>query len=141
MKKIISALLLTTLVIGMGVVEANAAPHANTPPNPNHPNVIVFHKGGTHIIPTAPANRTEANWYLVLEGKDLIMRAGQSGNFHQWFINGEVGYHSVWNVTKNGKCPPKAEKIVGGWGDYMDSSATYCVITNEFRGIMPPSWQ
>ena len=141
MKKIISTLTLIVLLVGLGVADVFAAPPAPKPPRPDHPNVIVFHNGGSHQIPIAPEARTQENWYLVLEGSDLIMKAGNSDNFHQWFINGKVGYHSVWNVTKNGKCPPHGEIIKGGWGDYMDSSAEYCVITNQFRGIYPPTWK
>ncbi len=103
-------------------------------PNPNNPNVVVYHSTGPHTIPI-PEQPS-------LDGHDLVMRNGNSGNFNQWFWNDSIGYHSVWNMTKNGKCEngyliknAREPEGVGAvtWGDYLVPGADYCVITNEFH--------
>jgi len=96
-------------------------------PDPNNPNVVAYYEDGIHAIPL--------NATIWLEGYDLVMKNGNSGNFNQWFWNGDIGYHSVWNVTKNGNC---ANGVLIHdpnplWGDYLVDNADYCVITNIFQ--------
>jgi len=130
MKKFISMTVFSVIVLLTVTKTASAAPP------PTNLNVVDFFPTGPHAIPMQPNN-------IVLEGADLVMRRGNTSKFHQWFINGEVGYHTVWNTIKNGKCPPHGvviENAYPQWGYYLEEGATYCTITNEFRGIFPPSW-
>ncbi len=73
MKKtfIVSALALGILAMNSGM--AFAAPYNAAD---NNPQVVAFYPTGTHGIPSEPcANHV---------GEDLVMRAGNSGNFQQW---------------------------------------------------------
>lgn len=99
---------------------------AKAAPNPNNPNVVAYYENGPHTIPLNPQ--------FSVEGFDLVMKNGNSGNFNQWFWNGDIGYHSVWNMTKNGKCENGVliHNAYPGWGYYLVPNADYCVITNEF---------
>lgn len=108
----------------------------------NNPNVVAFYPSGDHGVVGENANHN---------GTDLVMRAGQSGNFQQWFYgqalegpNGSPiteGDHSLWKVSRGGTCPagsfalqvstdPNSNNF---WGDYLEDGATYCVRTNDFH--------
>jgi hypothetical protein len=128
--------MMTALVLGFGVTLAFAQTIRAAPFNAadKNPNVVAYYPTGPHGIVGIPGTNHE--------GADLVMKAGKSGNFQQWFygtnpLTGETyGVHSIWNVTKNGKCPANAtlvENAYPGWGDYLQPGADYCVIENIFK--------
>jgi len=101
----------------------------------HNPNVVAYYETGPHGIVG------ESGVYH--EGEDIVMRAGKSGNFQQWFYGesdetqGKEGDHSVWLVKKDGKdCPDHfvlVENASENWGDYLKPGADYCVKTNDFH--------
>lgn len=101
-------------------------------PNENNPNVVAYYENGPHAIVGEPD---------VHYGKDVVMKAGNSGNFQQWFygtsaLEGEHGEHSVWQISKDGTCPDKWDHVADPhpeWGDYLTPGTDYCVHTNEFK--------
>jgi hypothetical protein len=102
------------------------------PKDPNsNPNVVAYYPTGDHGV---------VGEYYLHTGSDLVVAAGNSGNFDQWFIgtttesNGAtVTEHSVWNLSHNGTCPngwilvPNAS---ADWGSYLTAGADYCVSTS-----------
>lgn len=103
-----------------------------------NPNIVANYEDGPHGIPG------ESEYH---EGKDVVMAAGKSGNFQQWFYgysaeDGGIieGDHSVWKLSKDGSCPDNsfAMTVTGPdgdnfWGDYLEYGSTYCIHTNDFR--------
>ena len=127
-------IMVLALVLGATLLPAKPVSAAPFNAADNNPQVVAYYPTGPHGIVSIPG----ANH----EGEDLVMRAGKSGNFQQWFygtfpLTGETyGVHSVWNETKNGKCPANAtlvENAYPGWGDYLEPGADYCVIENIFK--------
>jgi hypothetical protein len=131
------AVIMSGLLI-FGVSSVSAAPFKAEDKNPN---VLVYYEDGKHGIVGEDA---------LHEGQDLVMKAGKSGNFQQWFYGiayeGEGGAaitegdHSVWKLSKDGSCPEGWYKLEGVntspdkfWGDYLEYGATYCIHTNDFR--------
>jgi hypothetical protein len=121
----------------MGVIVAAASlmsvGHAYAAPfNANNPNIVANYDSGPHGIPQEPEYH---------EGMDVVLKAGNSGNFQQWFegtstSEGYHGEHSVWReVGSDTSCP-------SGWdlyldphpehGDYLTPGANYCVKTNGY---------
>lgn len=98
----------------------------------NNPNVVAFYDSGTHGIVGESATHTST---------DLVMGAGKSGNFQQWFWGtaGGVkdGDHSLWkNVGSKTSCPKGWDLVKNAslsWGSYLAAGANYCVRTNDFR--------
>ena len=99
----------------------------------NNPQVVAYYAGGLHTI---PGEEGSSHW-----GEDLVMRAGGSGNFQQWFLGWSAGEsfhgeHSVWLISRTGNCPQSFMVYVDpnpGWGDYFVDGATYCVKTNNYH--------
>lgn len=130
MKLIFSFLILLSLVF-FGTSAAFASP---IQPNFDNPNVVAYYPSGIHTIVGEQND--------VHTGIDIVMAAGGSGNFQQWFLGtstneGLHGDHSVWLVQKNGSCANGWTEVVNAypsWGDYLQPGANYCVKTNEFSG-------
>lgn len=129
MKKL-TAIFSALVISFFGVTSAFAAPF-----NSNNPNIVANYSSGDHGIVGEP--------YLH-QGADVVMRAGNSGNFQQWFYgtseeNGGIteGDHSVWiNVGTKTNCPGHAVLVASAypaWGDYLQPGANYCVSTNDFH--------
>lgn len=125
MKYLYTTLLLLAAVILGGANTAKAAA------SPNNPQVVAYYLTGSHGI---------VGEYYLHEGKDVVMRAGNSGNFQQWFYGtsaeGVHGDHSVWKISKNGTCSDGAILVPNAsasWGDYLVHGADYCVKTNDFH--------
>lgn len=70
------------------------------------------------------------------------MKAGNSGNFQQWFYGdsteeqGVHGDHSVWrHIGSETSCPPGWDFVAQpnpDWGDYLENG-NYCVHTNDYH--------
>ena len=101
-------------------------------------NVVSYYFDGRHEIPGEP---NEEHF-----GEDLVMKAGNSGNFHQWFLGWSEeesyhGEHSLWLVKRGPECPddfleipdanPEGDDV--GWGDHFPEGADYCVKTNDYK--------
>lgn len=116
----------------LGAPVALAAP-TNTPKGNNNPNVVAFYTTGDHGI---------VGEYSLHTGADLVMAAGKSGNFQQWFTgNGDgtltyEGDHSVWkSVGTSTSCPKGWSLVVNAqkdWGSYLQPG-NYCVHSNDFK--------
>ncbi len=101
----------------------------------NNPQIVANYSEGEHGIP----GQTYTH-----EGKDVVMKAGNSPVVQQWFVGtseeeGFHGEHSVWKLSKDGTCPPNWFQMTptepdGGnyWGDVMEFGQTYCIMTNQF---------
>jgi hypothetical protein len=95
---------------------------------------VAYYPEGRHAI----AGESNDQYY----GRDLVMRRGNTGQFHQWFEgtdpNGKfVAIHSVWNTANHGTCPKNWITIPNAyplWGYYMEQGATYCVHNNYYLG-------
>jgi uncharacterized protein YbdZ (MbtH family) len=101
-----------------------------------NPNIVAHYEDGPHTIIGIDGSDEEVS----LEGKDIVMKAGKSGNFQQWFEN-DKNYHSVWrHVGEATECPEgwvlveNAKNPDDGdtWGDYLEEG-NYCVRTNEYK--------
>lgn len=97
------------------------------------PNFVVYYPDGPHGIVGESG--------IDHEGEDLVMRAGKSGNFEQWFFGtspeeGLHGEHSIWQVKRHGECPDDFVLVPNAfpeWGDYLEPDTGYCVKTNDFN--------
>lgn len=121
---------LSTMFIALS---AQAAPFKAADKNPN---VVSYYPEGLHGIPDEPG--------ITHEGKDIVMAAGKSGNFQQWFygtayeLDGTrvVGKHTVWKVKKGLDCPDTWTEIKNAypdWGYHFEPGKDYCVKTNDFK--------
>ncbi|KKR33151.1 MAG: hypothetical protein UT63_C0023G0014 [Candidatus Gottesmanbacteria bacterium GW2011_GWC2_39_8] len=100
----------------------------------NNPQVVAYYTEGEHGVPPESDTHT---------GTDLVMQAGESGNFQQWFLglNEETGKnegaHSLWkNVGTDTTCPNGWTLVPDAnpeWGDYLEPGANFCVHTNHFQ--------
>lgn len=100
-------------------------------PNSNNPQVVADYSSGTHGIVGEDATHT---------GSDVVMQAGNSGNFQQWF-NGSTtetgvtseGDHSVWQSVGDATTCASGWDLVENanlsWGSYLQPG-NYCVHTN-----------
>lgn len=114
---------------------AQAAPFNAVGKNPN---IVEYHPEGSHAI----IGLRGSPGLFHAEGKDLVMAAGASGNFQQWYENG-IGYHSVWlHVGDGTSCPNSFVLIVDArndandptrdtWGYHLELG-NYCVSTNAY---------
>lgn len=100
----------------------------------NNPQIVANYPTGDHGV-TGEA-------YLH-NGADVVMRAGNSGNFQQWFYGysaetGQIteGDHSLWvSVGSDTTCRKGGtlvENANQAWGDYL-LSGNYCVYTNDYH--------
>lgn len=131
MKKVISLFAFAAMLVF--ATPALASP-TNINKGNNNPQVVAFYTSGDHGIVGESATHT---------GSDLIMQAGNSGNFQQWFTGTstegvtEEGDHSLWkNVGNSTSCPSGSDLVVNAypaWGDYLQPGANYCVRTNDFN--------
>lgn len=130
MKKIIAVL--STLAISFfGANSALAAPFNAV----NNPQIVAnFQDNSLHGIP----GESETH-----RGSDVVMRAGDSGNFQQWFYgtsteNGGIteGDHSIWKSVGDSTTCKDNQVLVpdasSAWGDYLQPG-NYCVRTNDFH--------
>ena len=116
MNKIIAGIT-TALVFTIGASITSAAPF-NAASNPN---IVANYPTGPH-------------------GIVVVMRAGQSGNFQQWFegtsaSEGYHGEHSLWKESQTGECKDKEYLVSNAhpeWGDYLAPDTDYCVKTNDY---------
>jgi hypothetical protein len=99
----------------------------------NNPNIVANYDSGTHGIISESETHT---------GMDVVMRAGNSGNFQQWFLgtsseDGFHGDHSLWQLAKDNITHSSAWILVQNafpsWGDYLMPEANYWVHTNDFH--------
>lgn len=101
-------------------------------------NVVAYYPDGTHTI--------LGQQDIIHTGEDLVMRAGKSNNFQQWFVGtsdeeGLHGHHTVWRVKKTENCPKKWTYVANPnnppdgdtWGYYFPEDTDYCVKTNIFK--------
>lgn len=125
-KKIIIGLIAFLLAL-FTTAPAFAEP-TNQPKGVTNPQIVAFFTSGDHAIPTDPIQH--------LEGTDLVMLRGDSGQIEQWYTDTSGhGFHSVWNLTKDDVCPTDwvlVKAAFPSWGDYLTPGADYCVHTNAF---------
>ncbi len=123
------------VVIILAIAGVVMAPNAHAAPfnAVNNPQIVANYPTGPHGIPG------EAEFH---EGADVVMRAGNSGNFQQWFYGTSAseslhGEHSKKkNVGSQTECPNGWVLIPDAhpeWGDYLEPGANYCVHTNDFH--------
>ncbi|KKQ66827.1 MAG: hypothetical protein US86_C0003G0070 [Candidatus Daviesbacteria bacterium GW2011_GWA2_38_24] len=128
MYKLIAVALALGLVGSIGVNNASAAPFNAADKNPN---VVAFYETGPHGI----VGESEFH-----EGRDLVMEAGKSQVFQQWFLGtsaseGLHGEHSVWRPKDNGTCPSNwifFPEPFPEMGDYFEPGQDYCVMTHDY---------
>ncbi len=127
--KYLSYFLIPLFTLAVSVGSVSAAPFNAS----GNPNIVANYPTGPHGIPG------EAEFH---EGADVVMRAGQSGNFQQWFYGTSAsenlhGEHSNWkNVGSATTCPNGWILFVDPypeWGDYLEPGANYCIHTNNFH--------
>ncbi len=133
MFKKIGATFLAAAMMTVYTPSAWAAPFNST----NNPNIVANYPSGSHGIVGEDSLHT---------GADLVVAAGQSGNFQQWFVgNGDgnvndEGDHSVWlSVGNSTSCPSGWDLLVNAqnnWGSYL-KPGNYCVHTNNFQTNTP----
>lgn len=100
-------------------------------PNTNNPQVVADYQTGTHGIVGENATHT---------GSDVVMQAGNSGNFQQWFYgstsNDAEGDHSIWmSVGSSTSCASGWDLVTNAnqlWGSYLQAG-NYCVRTNDYN--------
>lgn len=138
MKKILGTLI-SFCMMGFAVTPALAAPNNAT----NNPNIVANYSNGQHTV-IEGGGITDFNHV----GSDVVMKAGNSQNFQQWFQGTSTtetqdsthGDHSVWrNVGSNTSCSsgwtlvvnPKQPPTGATWGSYFPNGDNYCVHTND----------
>ncbi len=118
---------LTTFFVLLATSVASAAPN-NENKAENNPNVVAYYELGLHAIPKDPIQ------YVV--GTNIVTTRGNSGQIEAWYTGEDNhGFHSVWNITKDNKCPKDwvlIENAYPDWGDYLIPDADYCVKVNAF---------
>jgi hypothetical protein len=126
--------------VALGMVAVMAAPVAAAPFNAygKNPNIVEYHPGPDDVHAIIGVDGSDKPIYL--EGKDLVMAAGKSGNFQQWYENG-IGYHSVWrHVGDQTHCPGDWVLVEDArdpeegdtWGYHLEEG-NYCVKTNAYK--------
>ena len=115
------------IILFVAVPISSAAPNNENKAENNH-NVVAYYPLSLHAIPTYPIT------YVV--GTNMVIRRGNSNQIEAWYSS-EVnhGYHSVWNLSKDGKCSQGwvyIENAYPSWGDYLAPDADYCVKVNQF---------
>lgn len=93
----------------------------------HNPNTVAYYEEGLHAIPTDPIT--------YVTGTNIVTERGNSGQIQAWYTGEDGhGYHSVWNVAKNGKCQKAVliEDAYPEWGDYLTPDTDYCVKVNAF---------
>jgi hypothetical protein len=111
---------------------AAAAPFKAAGKNPNIVAAYVSDETTTHkhTLPTDPL-------MYEMPGDDLVMVRGKSGNIQQWYEGEEFNLHSVWNISKDGTCPPNwvlIEEPYPVWGNHLVEGEDYCVHNNYYGG-------
>ena len=112
------------LIIRTSVFSATSS-FQNTESNRNK---VVYYPDGIHAIPTDPV--------AYLTGTSLVTRRENTGQIQSWSTGEDgSGFHSVWNITKDNKCPERWVYFVDPfpeWGDYFTPDANYCVFVNTY---------
>lgn len=141
MKKLLSSTLLASFALMVFASSVLAAP------NPRNRRTRFFGYSDSWVLPIPHSERTPEHWYEVAAGWDLILIRGKSRRIHQWFIGDGYGLHSVWNISKNGKCKGRTVDLIkdpynNGWHfDWFESGKDYCVRTNRFTvKKFPKTW-
>ena len=124
MRKMLGLLVGGLLFFGMTGVSLAA-------PNTNNPQVVADYQTGTHGIVGENATHT---------GSDVVMQAGNSGNFQQWFYGttptNTEGDHSIWmSVGSSTSCSTGWDLVTNAnqsWGSYLQAG-NYCVRTNDYN--------
>lgn len=126
MKKL--ALGIMTALIVLSVASTVQAAPNNENKADHNPNTVAYYEQGLHAIPTDPIT--------YVTGTNIVTERGKSGQIQAWYTGEDKhGYHSVWNVSKDGKCPSKwvlIEDAYPEWGDYLTPDTDYCVKVNAF---------
>jgi hypothetical protein len=128
---LVAAVALFTGTAGM----VSAAPFKAHDKNPN---VVAHYDPGLHAIIGIDGSSTVVH----MTGRDIVMKAGNSCNFQQWFENDEIGYHSVWKhvghdydgnvphgwvLVENARNPETGDT----WGHHL-CEGDYLVKTNAY---------
>ena len=127
---------LTFLLALIGILAFPAITFAapdNSQKAANNPQVVAYYDSGTHGIVGEDPTHT---------GTDLVMKAGNSGNFQQWFTgtatapdSNPEGDHSIWmSVGDSTSCPSGWNLVTNAnqlWGNYLQAG-NYCVHNNDF---------
>ncbi len=124
--------LLTVLMFVFTTNEVYALPE-NENKADNNPQVVSYYPGPNDVHGIVGESETHT-------GSDLVMRAGGSGVFQQWFLGesaseGTHGEHSVWVPANNGTCPNGWVYIADPnpiWGTHFPDNTDYCVHTNDY---------
>lgn len=104
----------------------------------NNPNIVANYPNGPHTIVEKDGSIDYRDY-----GADVVIRAGNSNNFQQWFVGNNDSDHSVWmDVETATSCPAKWTFIENPyhppfgdtWGYYFPPGDNYCVHTNDFGG-------
>jgi hypothetical protein len=137
MKKLIPAVgyfLAAALILALGAGGVSASP-ANPNKGNNNPNVVSYYENETHTV-----IQSDGSIEYDQPGDDLVMKAGKSKNFQQWYVgpDGEK-VHTVWkNVGDATECangwmliinpyqPPTGDT----WGFHFPDGDNYCVKSN-----------
>lgn len=138
MKKIFG-LIVSVCLMSLAVSPALAAPNDAA----NNPNIVANYPDGQHTV-------IEGNGVTDYNhvGSDVVMQAGNSNNFQQWFngtsttetADSTHGDHSVWrDIGQDTSCPsgwtfvenPNQPPTGDTWGTYFPSGDNYCVHTND----------
>lgn len=119
---------IASIVFALFAVSSISAAPNNESKAVNNPQVVAYYPIGLHAIPTNPVQ------YVV--GTNLVMQRGNSGQIQAWYTQEDGhGFHSEWNISKNGKCGGDKVYIANAypsWGDYLVPDADYCVGVNAF---------
>jgi hypothetical protein len=117
-----------------GAAVVNASP-ANPQKAANNPQVVAYYESSSHTVIQPDMSIEYDQW-----GDDLVMKAGKSGTFQQWYVgpDGEK-VHSVWkNIGSSTECPESWLLIVNPyqpptgdtWGYHFPNGDNYCVKSN-----------
>jgi hypothetical protein len=129
-----------TLAVAVALFAGSASGVLAAPFNAygKNPNIVEYHPGPDDVHAIIGIDGSDEIVYK--EGKDLVMAAGKSGNFQQWYENG-MGYHSVWlHVGDSTHCPDSFVLIEDArspeegdtWGYHLEEG-NYCVKTNAYK--------
>jgi hypothetical protein len=126
MKKVAIGALGLVLSLASATIALAAPNNANKAAH--NPNTVAYYEEGLHAIPTDPIT--------YVTGTNIVTERGNSGQIQAWYTGSDGhGFHSVWNVAKNGSCNGNwvlIEDAHPEWGDYLTPDTDYCVKVNSF---------